>query len=196
MIGLRIRDVTSVIASQILADLGLMSTDIRRAPRSPGYTVCAALRPRRTARIGRIDRIPMRYATGLDAAGEDSGLCADITAWDVLSDLIGKSLRNHNDVIASALKDEIKIPEHLNDMNVIGSLITQNEDGTRVDSEVTYVIDDYTGTDDADAILLKILELDTCGTGDACRVIAVLEAPDRFRVSYARMDPDGVLSDL
>lgn len=126
----------------------------------------------------------MRYGTGLKN-GEDSGLCADITGTDVLATLAAATWNNHELIVTSCEADGLTIPEYLKPYGqVLGTLTLQNVDGTVVLDETTWLIEDGSPKDAADTLLLKILELNSCGTGEYCQILAIMEGPGEVRMSY------------
>jgi hypothetical protein len=135
----------------------------------------------------------MKYATGLNASGEDGGLVADVTGMDVLHDLISNCVA-HDGVIVSALPKAFAIPTHLEGMRVLGVLNVQADD--KIVGDSVYVIREEGTVHEADRLLLTILELDSAGTGVACKVIPVMHTVHDATIEYARMDTDGTLSTL
>jgi hypothetical protein len=128
----------------------------------------------------------MRYGTGLKD-GEDSGLCADITGADVLATLVARTWSDHELVVTSCTADGMAIPEYLKEYGaVVGSLTLQNVDGTRVLDEVTYLIDDGAEWSDEDRLLLKMLELNSAGSGEYCQILTIMESSSEARTSYWR----------
>jgi hypothetical protein len=134
----------------------------------------------------------MRYGTGLKD-GEDSGLCADITGADVLATLVARTWSDHELVVTSCDADGMAIPEYLKQYGtVVGSLTLQNVDGTKVLDEVTYMIDDAYELTDEDKLLVKMLEINSAGSGEYCQILAVMEGPSEVRVSYWKHDSEGL----
>ena len=135
----------------------------------------------------------MRYGTGLNEHNEDSGLCADITGADVLSDLVYKATAK-DWVVASCLASASACPDHLKDGTYgkfLGTLILQSADGTDVSAETVYLLDDGDDTRPEDDILLKMLKLDSAGTGVVCKINPLMHSPAMIEVHYYTDGPDG-----
>lgn len=128
----------------------------------------------------------MRYATGWKD-GCDPGLAADITGADVLTDFLEKCFANLGRVIVSDkwdATDTARGPEHLRDLKVLGTLMTQSEDGEVLDDNTVYVIDDGSPLDEEDILLERILDLDSAGTGEACSPSMVLSGTKAVVIEY------------